>query len=178
MSRPPHAGPLPLPIPCPRSRLTGRLPHRWGERGTPGTEAPQRNQRMATRWRCGSGDSGRCPTQAPRTWDPGRTEPTAPELPREGLDPERAEGLLRTLSQARATGTPLRSLLHPGWGTEASSGSAAPGGEPRTPQRPAGSGQHRGCSLPAVPSSFPLGSSPARPASPSPLLSAQPFFLF
>ena len=97
---------------------------------------------------------------------------------REGLDPERAAGLSRTLSQASATGTPLPSLLHPGWGTKASSGSSAPGGEPGTPQRPAGSGQHRGCSLPAGPSSFPLGSSPTRPASPSPLLSAQPFFLF
>ncbi|KAM7234808.1 hypothetical protein CapIbe_013628 [Capra ibex] len=47
---------------------------------------------------------------------------------REGLDPERAEVLSRTLSQARATGTPLPSLLHPGCGTEASSRSAAPGG--------------------------------------------------
>lgn len=82
---------------------------------------------VATRWRCGSGDSGRCPTPAPKTWDPGRTgAPLDRAASREGLDPERAEGLSRTLSQTRATGTPLPpSSLR---AAARSSRSAAPGG--------------------------------------------------
>lgn len=71
--RPRQAGPLSLSAPCPRRQLPESHQHRWVERGIPEPEEPQRHLSVATRWRCGSGDSGSCLTPSPRTegQDPG-----------------------------------------------------------------------------------------------------------
>ena len=142
-------------------------------RDTWGPEEPQRDLRVATRWRCGSGDSGRCPTPAPKTWDPGRTGPPATELP---LEKDSTPSEQKGCRGRSPRPVPLEPLSPPS--SIRAAARRPPPGAPRPAASPGlRSGQHRGFSLPAVPSSFPLGSSPARPASPSPLLTAQPFYL-
>lgn len=172
-SRPRQAGPLSLSAPCPRRQPTETHQHRWVERGRAEPEEPQRHLSAATRWRCGSGDSGSCLTGSPRTegQDPGPLRDGTHQDKRAASRTTRPQGgrkrLLRTLSHAHPTGMPLPSVLRPACDTEAASGSAGCRGKPGTPQRHAGSPQESCFSLPALPSSLPLSSSPSQPASQS-----------
>lgn len=64
-----HPGPLPPWAPCTRRKPVGAHQRRGGELRVPEPEEPRRAPSAATRWRCGSGDSGPGLTPAPRTGD-------------------------------------------------------------------------------------------------------------
>lgn len=88
--------------------LTGRVPG-------PEPEESKRDLSVATRWRCGSGDSGSCLTPSPRTktQDPWGMGSTRSGLPQEGPPPEGTESGCGVLSSTRHRNPPP--LPPPSW---------------------------------------------------------------